>query len=400
MHGSEWSRKCDDCPAGYVNDGAKGCKDEDECAKNNGGCDNKRKCENTAGSFKCGDCDAGYVKYGDQKCKDEDECAKNNGGCHSARKCTNTDGSFKCEDCPAGDVNDGAKGCKDVDECKKDNGGCDSKRVCTNTAGSFKCEDCPAGYVNDGAKSCKDVDECAKDNGGCDSKRKCENTPGSFKCGECVDGYAKFGDKKCRRKNPCKESGHLCDAADRGGCHIKRTCNDKTGSIVCEDCPAGFVNDGAKNCKKIGAHVNMVCDVDDGEVWNKEVDTDNFEECKKTCMASNYCLSVTYYNHGGCSHWSSMCKKYVPREKVRSTNVKGESINKKECDAARGEKWEGKLTYWVSIDQCRATCMNRDDCNAFTYYNHGGCSFFSSCCHATRIVENAHSERWRLPKSP
>ena len=221
--------------------------------------------------------------------------------------------------------------------------------------------------------------------------------------------------------NPCKDTGRLCDSDNRGGCHVKRTCNDNTGKIVCGPCPAGFLNDGAKGCKglyacalmscelmygpnlyphvttEIEATVNQVCDVDDGEVWNKEVDADSFEDCKKSCMASNYCLSVTYYNHGGCSHWSSMCKKYVPREKVRSKNVKGESLNKKECDAGNGEVWEGKLKYWVSVDQCRATCMSREDCNSFTYYNHGGCSFFSTCCTATRIVENAHSERWRLP---
>ena len=45
---------------------------------------------------------------------DANECASNNGGCDSKRKCTNTVGSFKCEDCPAGYANDGAKGCKSL----------------------------------------------------------------------------------------------------------------------------------------------------------------------------------------------------------------------------------------------------------------------------------------------
>ena len=48
---------------------------------------------------------------------DVDECAKDNGACDSKRTCTNTAGSFKCEDCPAGYANDGAKGCKGLCVC-------------------------------------------------------------------------------------------------------------------------------------------------------------------------------------------------------------------------------------------------------------------------------------------
>ena len=43
--------------------------DVDECAKNNGGCDSERKCTNTAGSSKCEDCPAGYVNDGPKGCK-------------------------------------------------------------------------------------------------------------------------------------------------------------------------------------------------------------------------------------------------------------------------------------------------------------------------------------------
>ena len=48
---------------------------------------------------------------------DVDECAKDNGACDSKRTCTNTAGSSKCEDCAAGYTNDGAKGCKGVCVC-------------------------------------------------------------------------------------------------------------------------------------------------------------------------------------------------------------------------------------------------------------------------------------------
>merc|ERR1719271_1462723 len=52
-------------------------------------------------------------------------------------------------------------------------------------------------------------------------------------------------------------SGKICEDVDEcktnnGGCHSKRTCTNTAGSITCGDCPAGYVNDGAKGCKKGG----------------------------------------------------------------------------------------------------------------------------------------------------
>ena len=43
--------------------------DVDECATNDGGCDSKRKCVNTVGSMSCDDCPAGYTNYGAKGCK-------------------------------------------------------------------------------------------------------------------------------------------------------------------------------------------------------------------------------------------------------------------------------------------------------------------------------------------
>ena len=43
--------------------------DVDECATNNGGCDSKRTCKNTVGSMSCGDCPAGYINDGAKGCK-------------------------------------------------------------------------------------------------------------------------------------------------------------------------------------------------------------------------------------------------------------------------------------------------------------------------------------------
>ena len=43
--------------------------DVNECATNNGGCHSNRKCTNTVGSFSCGDCPAGYTNDGAKGCK-------------------------------------------------------------------------------------------------------------------------------------------------------------------------------------------------------------------------------------------------------------------------------------------------------------------------------------------
>ena len=45
---------------------------------------------------------------------------------------------------------------------------------------------------------CSDVNECLSNNGGCDSKRKCTNTVGSMSCGDCPSGYENFGAKDCK----------------------------------------------------------------------------------------------------------------------------------------------------------------------------------------------------------
>jgi len=46
-------------------------------------------------------------------------------------------------------------------------------------------------------------------------------------------------------KRPCE--------INNGGCDSKRTCTEVNGAAKCEDCPAGYANDGAKGCKGLHA---------------------------------------------------------------------------------------------------------------------------------------------------
>ena len=43
-----------------------------------------------------------------------------------------------------------------------------------------------------------DVNECEKNNGGCDSNRKCVNTAGGMKCNDCAAGWDNDGEKGCK----------------------------------------------------------------------------------------------------------------------------------------------------------------------------------------------------------
>ena len=148
----------------------------------------------------------------------------------------------------------------------------------------------------------------------------------------------------------------------------------------------------------ISGAVDTVCDDSNTEIWLGQPHADTYEECVQLCKDNKDCKSISYYSHGGCSQWKTMCRYTIYREDVISKNIKGSSMNKLECDASNGEKWISKFQAGT-LKACEEACMNdpTEKCNSFTYYNHGSCSFFSTCCEKTRVVDNAHSERWRLP---
>merc|ERR1711934_778581 len=108
--------RCGKCRKG-TNDGARGCKGAggstsptsptDPCKTNNGGCDSKRKCTSKGGKVTCGNCPAGFTNNGAKGCTKSatDPCKTNNGGCDSKRKCTSKGGKVTCGNCPAGFTN-------------------------------------------------------------------------------------------------------------------------------------------------------------------------------------------------------------------------------------------------------------------------------------------------------
>ena len=120
--------------------------DVDECETNNGGCDSKRKCNNTPGGHICGSCPNGWKNNGDTGCK---------GLCLLAYISKTWWIHLYCENCGCKQTHTPTTVCSDVNECEKNNGGCHGKRKCTNTLGGRTCGPCPVGWTNDGDKECK-----------------------------------------------------------------------------------------------------------------------------------------------------------------------------------------------------------------------------------------------------
>jgi len=232
--------------------------------------------------------------------------------------------------------------------CLSGNGGCDNKRTCTfNTAG-MKCGDCPAGYVNDGAKNCKDVDECQTNNGGCDGKRTCTNTMGGMACGDCSSGYA---------------------------------------------------NVGAKGCKPVLTFNNQVCDVSQMEIWLGETkNVADLKACKKLCQDTKGCVSIAYYDQGGCSQFSTCCEKTTAGQNVHSVRVNPcPTTNHKVCDVSNGEVFDS-TSKQPDLAACKKSCEDSSKCISITYYSHGGCDHFSTCC--KKMVHSPNADAIRVNPCP
>jgi hypothetical protein len=289
---------CGACPSGYddVNGDGTQCREIDECATDNGGCDAKHaRCTNTAGSHDCrcaegyhGDgvrctlnvgcndttacseqaecrssdhlcvCVTGYEGDG-ANCKDIDECARNTDRCDPNAQCINSEGSFSCP-CLPGFKAVGTT-CVDIDECALQQDDCSElPEACVNTPGGFSCQ-CPAGYIGPakGAAGCVDINECATNNGGCALLRACVNMPGSYSCGACATGYTPSGSGGCADIDECD--------TNNGGC-VNRACINTPGAVICSTCDVGYETSGPSTCSDINE-----CLVENGGCGDQRVCT-------------------------------------------------------------------------------------------------------------------------------
>lgn len=227
---------CGRCPSGYEGngEGPLGCSDIDECFHAEL-CPKGLQCFNLPGGYECAvpdQCPNGYTRT-EQGCTDEDECGKNNGGCDMLTDCTNIDGGFLCSQCPPGYSGEGKTGCTDLNECLNNNGGCDPLTKCINTAGSFSCEACPTGYNGTAATGCVDINECAGPDRKCHEFVECVNYDGGYSCTSCPPGFQGSGYTGCIDVNEC--------LWNNGNCGENIECVNLVGSYACgRRCRIGY----------------------------------------------------------------------------------------------------------------------------------------------------------------
>ncbi|XP_065362088.1 cubilin homolog [Calliphora vicina] len=135
--------------------------DVDECAESHTAC--VTKCINLPGSFTCAPCPAGLMGNG-VNCRDIDECATQNGGCNLSPKvsCINSYGSYHCGECPLGwsgdgrtcersttiDPASGSSAIGAVTTCSNSNI-CHPRAICHEISNTVVCS-CPDGLVGSG----------------------------------------------------------------------------------------------------------------------------------------------------------------------------------------------------------------------------------------------------------
>ena len=134
------------------------------------------------------------------------------------------------------------------------------------------------------------------------------------------------------------------------------------------------------------------CDVANAEIWIKGTKAASFEACKKSCEDNEACLSVTYYDHGGCSHFATLCEKTKDSSNAHSELVKAvtEGQAGQECDTSQGEIWlsGGKTADFAA---CKKSCEDEPKCQSVTFYAHGVCSQFATTCEKTKASAGSRS---------
>lgn len=120
-------------------------------------CGDHGDCFNTHGSFEC-KCHAGFAKHENSVvCRDIDECAVENGGCDHL--CENSAGSHACTCRPGFELSRNERSCFNINECIEGTHECDNNGYCQDSEGDYECA-CKRGYeLLENKRTCEDINE-------------------------------------------------------------------------------------------------------------------------------------------------------------------------------------------------------------------------------------------------
>lgn len=250
--------------------------------------DEHRVCVADSGSFSCEDCLAGYHEDGSD-CVADTDCQLNT--CSGHGTCDDSSGSPVCT-CDLEYSGDHCDACADGFHWNADGTVCTSdpcdpnpcdelhKGTCTAEGDQAVCS-CDNGYHDDGQGTCV-IDETCNGRATCNDHGDCDDSSGSIVC-TCDTGYTGTTCDQCDAGhhpvgNDCVED-EVCLA---DSCNMHGTCSTPSGVIecscdtgwagaLCDECAPDYVGDDChrdwcadNDCGDHGDCMNEVCECDTG----------------------------------------------------------------------------------------------------------------------------------------
>lgn len=157
------------------------------------------------------------------------------------------------------------------------------------------------------------------------------------------------------------------------------------------------------------------CNTGAGEVYlpNSPGKGLSLAQCKKSCEDAAGCQSITYFNSGWCSHFSTACTETKRQSKASALRLVADSVAtapstsfrwvkgpaKAVCDTGAGEVYLSSSPGRISnAEACKISCRADSKCQSITFFKSGWCSHFSTPCTKTKRNGKAVSI-WRLVSS-
>lgn len=346
---------CESCAVGYHRDADERCVPDEDCMASDP-CGDHGSCDDSSGEIECvcdlgytgdfcGLCYAGYHDDGTGTCVLDSRChagtCSGNGSCDDSSgvvSCDCDDGyaGANCASCDAGYHRDEFENCVADEDCATsdpcgDHGTCDDSSgeiecVCDLGYDGLFCGGCYAGYHDDGTGTCVLDESCLPRT--CSGHGSCDDSSGEVIC-TCYTGYTGVNCSFCA-------TGYHMDDRDRctpdehcyaGACGDHGTCNDSSGVIecvcdlgytgpTCEDCYAGYHDDGTgtcvldESCLANTCSGHGLCDDSGGEVicfCDPGYDGSYCESCAADyhregddCVEDEVCEPTSCGDHGDC----------------------------------------------------------------------------------------------------